>query len=182
MIYHLSLRSAGIVAGAFLVLISLPGLLKPDLAPIAQRFPRSRLAGLILITLDLLWTLWLLATIEMGEFAAFRRPLLIAVPIGYVLVLRFVDEFLAVRALGILCLLIAEPLLDAAFFRQEPGRLLVTLLAYFLIVAGLFWVMMPYILRDKINWAARSAARWRLLHGLALAYGAVILGFALTKY
>ena len=117
MIYHLSLRSAGMVAGTFLILISLPGLLKPDLAAPAQKFPRSRAAGVVLLSVDLVWTLWLLATIEMGEFAAFRRPLLIVVPIGYVLVLRFVNEFLAVRALGILFLLIAEPLLDAAFLR-----------------------------------------------------------------
>jgi hypothetical protein len=182
MIYHLSLQNAGIAAGAFLILISLPGLLKPDLAAIVQKFPRSRVAGIFLLTIDLVWTVWLLATIEMGEFAAFRRPLLVAVPIGYVLVLRFVDEFLAVRALGILCLLLAEPLLDGAFLRHEPSRLLVTVFAYVLIVAGLFWVMIPYILRDKINWAARSAGRWRFLHGLAFVYGAVLLGFALTQY
>jgi hypothetical protein len=36
----------------------------------------------------------------MGEFSSFRRPLLIALPIGYVLTLFFVDEFLAVRASG----------------------------------------------------------------------------------
>jgi hypothetical protein len=182
MIYHFSLRSVGIVAGVFLVLISLPGLLKPDLAAVAQKFPRSRVAGIILLTADLVWTLWLLATIEMGEFAAFRKPLLIAVPIGYILALLFVDEFLAVRALGILCLLVAEPLLDAAFLRYEMSRLFVTVFAYLLIVAGLFWVMIPYILRDKINWAAGSAGRWRLLHGAALIYGAVILGFAFTQY
>ena len=66
------------------------------------------------------------------------------------------DEFLAVRALGILFLLGAEPLLDAAFFRMEPSRLLVTVFAYLLIVVGLFWVTMPYLLRDQINWSART--------------------------
>ena len=118
----------------------------------------------------------------MGEFAAFRRPLLIALPIGYVLVLRFVDEFLAVRALGILCLLAAEPLLDAAFLRYETSRLLVTVFAYLLVVAGLFWVTMPYLLRDQINWSARSAFRWRFLHSVALLYGAAILSFAIAQY
>ncbi len=182
MIYHLSLQTAGIIAGTFLILISLPGLLKPDLANAAQRFPRSRVAGVVLLTVSLLWTFWLLATIEMGEFAAFRRPLLIALPIGYVLVLRFVDEFLAVRALGILCLLAVEPLLDAAFLRYETSRLLVTVFAYLLVIAGLFWVTMPYVLRDQINWTARSTFRWRFLHGVALLYGAALLDFAFTRY
>src|SRR5437868_3231537 len=148
----------------------------------ARSLPRSRIAGIVLLTLALLWSLWLLATIEMGEFASFRRPLLIALPIGYVLVLRFVDEFLAVRALGILCLLMAEPLIDAAFLRYEMSRLLVTVFAYLLVVAGLLWVTMPYLLRDQINWSARSAFRWRFLHAIAFVYGGVILGFAISRY
>jgi hypothetical protein len=182
MIYHLSLHTAGMIAGALLILISLPGLMKPDLANVAQRFPRSHVAGVVLLTTCLAWTFWLVATIQMGEFSSFRRPLLIALPIGYVLAIRFVDEFLAVRALGILCLLGAEPLLDAAFLRHETSRLLVTVFAYLLIVAGLFWVAIPYVLRNQINWSARSAFRWRFLHAMAFVYGCVIFTFAFTRY
>jgi hypothetical protein len=182
MIYHLSLHSAGIIAGAFLTVVGLIGLIKPDFASVVKQFPRSRAAGIVLLTICLAWTLLLLASIQMGEFAGFRRPLLIGLPIGYVLALRFVDEFLAVRALGILCLLAAEPLLDAAFLRYETSRLLVTVFAYLLIIAGLFWVAIPYVLRDQINWTARSVFRWRCLHAIALVYGCVILGFTFTQY
>ena len=182
MIYHFSLHSAGLITGAFLVAVGLIGLVKPDFANVVQRFPRSRKAGIVLLTICLGWTFWLLATIQMGEFSGFRRPLLIALPIGYVLAVRFVDEFLAVRALGMLCLLAAEPLLDAAFLRYETSRLLVTVFAYLLIIAGLFWVAIPYVLRDQINWIARSVFRWRCLHGIALIYGGVILRFAFTRY
>src|SRR6266513_2835106 len=170
MIYELSLHTAGIIVSAFLILIGLLGLLKPDFASLVQRFPRSRVAGVILLTVCLLWTFWLLATIQMGEFSSFRRPLLIALPIGYVLVLRFVDEFLAV------------PLLDAAFLRYETSRLLITVFAYLLIVAGLFWVAIPYVLRDQINWSVRSVFRWRCLHAFALIYGGVILTFTFRQY
>jgi hypothetical protein len=182
MIYHLSLHSAGIIAGAFLIVVGLIGLIKPDFASVVKQFPRSRAAGIVLLTICLAWTLLLLASIQMGEFAGFRRPLLIGLPIGYVLALRFVDEFLAVRALGILCLLAAEPLLDAAFLRYETSRLLVTVFAYLLIIAGLFWVAIPYVLRDQINWTARSVFRWRCLHAIALVYGCVILRFTFTQY
>jgi len=183
MIYHLSLQTAGLIAGLFLLLVGVPGLIKPELARgFAQGLPRSRVAGFVFLTVDLFWSLWLLATMEMGEFSSFRRPLLIILPIGFFLVLMFVDEFLAVRALGILFLLGAEPLLDAAFFRTEPSRLLVTVFAYLLILIGLFWVTMPYLLRDQINWSARRPWRWRLTHGLALLYGTAILAYAVTRY
>jgi hypothetical protein len=183
MLYDVSLQTSGLIAGIALILVSLPGLIKPG--PVQnwlRHFPRSTLSGVVLLSLGLVWSFWLLATMEMGEFAGFRKPLLIALPIGYVLVLRFVEEFLAVRALGILCLLAAEPLLEAAFFRYEPSRLFVTVLAYVMIIAGLFWVTMPYLLRDQINWSARSNARWRILHGIAAAYGVIIVACAIVQY
>ena len=183
MIYHLSLQTAGFIAGVFLVLIGLAGLIKANASQaFARQLPRSRVAGFVLLTIAFFWSFWLLATMEMGEFSSFRKPLLIIMPIGFLLILRFVDEFLAARALGIIFLLAAEPLLDAAFFRSETSRLLVTVFAYLLIVAGLFWVTMPYLLRDQINWSARTTGRWRLTHGLALLYGAAILACAVTRY
>lgn len=183
MIYHLSLQTAGVLAGLFLLFVSLPGLVRPD--PVrnwAIALPRSRGAGFVLLTIAFVWSFWLLYTMEMGEFSSFRRPLLIALPVGFFLVLRFVDEFLSVRALGILFLLAAEPLLEAAFLRYETSRLLVTVFAYLLIIAGLFWVTMPYLLRDHIGWATRNPGRWRLVNLAGAVYGAVILGLAFTRY
>ena len=183
MIYDFSLQTGGFIAGMALVVLSLPGLIKPGLVQIwLKRFPRSSVGGIVLLSLVLVWSFWLLATMEMGEFSSFRRPLMIVLPIGYVLVLRFVEEFLAVRALGILCLLAAEPLLEAAFFRYETTRLFLTVLAYLLIVVGLCWVTMPYLLRDQINWSARSNMRWRTVHGIAAVYGIAILACAFTQY
>jgi hypothetical protein len=183
MIYDLSLHTVGIMAGALLVVISLPGFIKPSAVQSWVRsLPRSRVAGVALLTIVLVWSFWLLATMEMGEFSTFRKPLLIVLPIGYLLVIRFVEEFLAVRALGILCLLAAEPLLEAAFFRYETSRLFLTVLAYLLIIAGLFWVTMPYLLRDQINWSSQTNTRWHAIHGIAALYGITILACAFTQY
>ena len=183
MIYDISLQTAGMMAGALLVLIALPGFIKPALVQTwLKQMPRSSVVGVVLLTIAGVWSFWLLATMEMGEFSSFRKPLLIGLPIGYVLVLRFVEEFLAVRALGMLCLLAAEPLLEAAFFRYETSRLFVTVLAYLLVVAGLFWVTMPYLLRDQINWSTRTSARWHVIHGFTAAYGFAILVCAMTQY
>ena len=183
MIYDFTLHSMGIAAGALLLIVSLPGFFKPaTVQGWVKNLPRSRVAGVALLTVALIWSFWLLATMEMGEFSTFRKPLLIILPIGYVLIIRFVDEFLAVRALGILCLLAAEPLLEAAFFRYETSRLFLTAFAYLLIIAGLFWVTMPYLFRDQINWSTKTNARWHAVHGIVALYGIVILTCAFTQY
>jgi hypothetical protein len=183
MIYHLSLKAAGILSGLFLLLVSLPNLFRPALGrTLLPKFPRSKPAGVFLLCVAFLWTFWLLSTMEMGEFSSFRKPLLIAIPIGFFLVLRFVNEFLAVRALGILYLLAAEPLLEAAFLRYETSRLLVTVFAYMLVVKGLFFVTMPYVMRDHIDWGTRTDTRWLSLNAAALLYGAALLTFAFIRY
>ncbi|HEY3601784.1 MAG TPA: cell division protein CrgA [Chthoniobacterales bacterium] len=181
MIYHFSLHTMGLVAGAVLILLSLLAIFLP-VENFLPRFPRSRAAGAALLTIDLIWSFWLLATMEMGEFSGFRRPLLIVLPIGFFLVLRFVDEFLAVRALGILCLLAAEPLLDAAFLQPQTSRLFLTVLAYLMIVAGLIWVTMPYLMRDQLDWSLQQIGRWRFLSGIGLALGVAILVCAFVAY
>jgi hypothetical protein len=183
MIYDISLQTAGFVTGIVLLLHGLSGLI---LGTAKKRFlvdfPRSRAAGIILLTIALIWSFWLLATMQMGEFSGFRMPLLVALPISYLLVLKFMEEFLAVRALGMVFLLAAEPLLAAAFFRDEPSRLFVTVFAYILILKGLIWVMLPYLLRDKIAWAVGNSAWWRFSHFAAAAYGGIVLVLALTQY
>ena len=100
----------------------------------------------------------------------------------FFLTVHFVDEFLAVRALGILALLAASPLLDAAFLQPPMSRLLVVLVAYGWIVAGMFWVAQPHLLRDQIAWVGRNAARWTLAAGAGVVYGLLLLFCALAWY
>ncbi|HEY2102021.1 MAG TPA: hypothetical protein VGH08_02095 [Chthoniobacterales bacterium] len=183
MIYNFSLRNAALVAGAVLCLLGLAGLVAPNIVRTTlARFPRSRLAGVVILAIDLIWSFWLVSTMEMGEFSSFRRPFLIALPIGFFLTIRFVDEFLAVRALGILALLAAEPLLEAAFFRYEASRLVLTVFAYTLIVLGLIWVTLPYKLRDQINWFIKSTGRWWGLNVLSFIYGVALVALAFLSY
>ena len=83
----------------------------------------------------------------------------------FYLVIRYVDDFLAVRALGILGILAASPVLDAAFLQPPESRKLVVLLAYVWIVLGMVWVGVPHVLRDQIGWLNRSATRWQAAAG-----------------
>jgi len=183
MLYDLNLRTTGIVVGLLLIALHLYALLKPQQVTHWLRLlPRSYTAGAILTTIAFLWCFILMATMDLGEMAHLRRWLLIALPIGYFLTLRFVDDFLAVRAIAILLLLAADTLLCAAFLRPEPGRLLLVLLAYAWIIKGLFYAGIPHLMRDGIQWVTAQPFRWRAATLLGTAYGFALLLTSLTTF
>ena len=92
------------------------------------------------------------------------------------------DEFLAVRALGMLLLLMAEPLLESAFLRPERSRLLLVALAYAWAVKGIFYVGMPYLMRDLILWVTKTRLRWNVMGAAGLAYGVALLICSATRF
>lgn len=180
MVYpSVSLRAMGIVLGVFLILLHALALWRrEDAQSWLRALPRSVNLGVTLLALDTLWAFLLITFMDLGEFSHLRRVLQIIIPIAAVLTYRFVDEFLAARALGILLLLAAEPVLEAAFLRPEASRLLVVVLAYAWVVLGMFYVGMPYLLRNQIEFLTRSDARWRTAAGAGSVYGILVLACA----
>ncbi|MGB8169561.1 MAG: hypothetical protein WCF18_18820, partial [Chthoniobacteraceae bacterium] len=138
-------------------------------------FPRSKSMGTVLLVAATAWSWWLINTIDLGEFSNWRDRLKVIIPVAAVLTYLYADEFLAVRSLGMLVLLAAEPLLEAAFMRPEVTRLFLVTLVYVWIGFALFWIGMPYTLRDQINWVIGSETRWRAAVYAGLAYGALLL-------
>ncbi|MCX7713304.1 MAG: hypothetical protein N2035_06535 [Chthoniobacterales bacterium] len=92
-----------------------------------------------------------------------------------ILTFIFVREFLAVRAFGILLLLAAEVLLCAAFLRPEFCRLFLVILAYGWIIAGMFFVGMPWILRDLIEFIVNNKFRFRSAAIAGISYGLILI-------
>ena len=181
--YGLSLRLVGILVGLLLCGAHVWAYLRgEETRQFLKRFPRSYPLGVVLLSIDLLWAFALSWVMDWGEFYYVQPYILVGLPIAFFLTLQFVDEFLAVRALGILCLLAAAPLLDAAFLHPQSSRLLLVVLAYVWIVLGMFWVGKPHLLRDQIDWVQRSAPRWRAAVVGGILYGAVLFLCALAFY
>jgi hypothetical protein len=140
-----------------------------------QRFPRNREAGVVLSLIAGAWFFFLVKLMDLGDFDSWRPVVLVGTPIAVALAIAFIPDFLAVRALGTCALLAAEPLLESAFLRPELVRLLLVILVYVWIVLGMFWVGMPFTLRDQITWVTASEKRWRAATFAGLAYGALML-------
>jgi hypothetical protein len=183
MIYDFSLRSVGLVVGLGLLISHAVALAIPQrLTKWLRDLPRSRPAGVVLCTLAALWAFWLAATMDLGEFSPNRTLICGVIIAGAVMVPLFAEEFLAVRALGILALLAAEPLLGAAFLRPEQTRLLLVILAYGWAVAGLVLVGAPYLLRDIIHWVTARPWRYRFAAWSGIVYGLALVAVSLLFF
>ena len=176
MIYSLSLWYAVILTGLLLLALGGAALAQPAAAQRWLRaFPRSRGWGTALLLAAAAWSWLLIKNIDLGEFSNWRDRLLILIPVAAFLTWKFVDELLSARALGMLVLLAAEPLLEAAFLRPEASRLWLVSFVYLAILAAMFWIGMPYVLRDQIGWITKSESRWRAAAFAGIGYGAVLL-------
>jgi hypothetical protein len=182
----LPLFTTGLVLAVWLIGIHALMLTKPAaVQEFLKKFPRNQNIGQILLGIGLGW-FWLLIapsglgklsalTMDLGEFNSAKGLLQILVPVSLVLVCISVRDFLAVRALGLLGLMAAAPLLGAAFLKDPQSRLLVPIFAYAMLTASLFWVGMPYLFRDAVTWVTADQKRWTLYSLAGLGYGIATL-------
>ncbi len=117
--------------------------------------------------------------IDLGDFNKAKPILFYLVPVVGYLVTKEVKEFLAVRALGFLCLMAALPLLMSAFQQPHQSSLLIPIYSYAILTAGMFFVGVPYVFRDAVTWATHSPVRWKALSLGGLLYGIAVLASAI---
>ena len=92
-----------------------------------------------------------------------------------VLMVTQVKNLLFPRALGIFGLMVAAPLLSAAFLQDPVTRLLIPIWCYIVIFLSLLWIGKPYLYRDMVNKICSKPAWWTPLCLGGMAYGAAIL-------
>lgn len=188
---RLPLFTVGLVLAVWLIGVHALMLAKPAMVQgFLKKFPRNQTLGQILLGIGLAW-FWLLIApenlgifsslaMDLGEFNGAKGILQILVPVSMFLVATSVRDFLAVRALGVVGLMVASPLLESAFLKDPSSRLLVPIYAYALLTASMFWVGMPYLFRDAVTWATSEAKRWNMLALAGLGYGVATMVCAIA--
>ena len=160
------------------------GLLNPTgFAAAARKFPRNTPIGYVLIGIATVWFLYYLKQESVADFASMKPVLFVlfaAVGLGTCV---FVQDFLPVRGLAVLLMLLAKLLVDSARWVDTEWRLVLTTLAYFWVVAGMWFTISPWRLRDILIWATASDARVRMgsMIRLGLAVLLVVLGLTAIR-
>ena len=178
-----SLQTAALVTGLVLIAIHVAALLKADSwRSQLNALPRSQKAGTAILTVGFIWAMMVVTSCDLGEFDRLRWVAQFMFVAFYVGMLFWVTDYLGARSVGIILLLAACPILDAAFLKDPASRVILSSLCYVWLTLGLFWVGMPYTMRDQIAWVTKTPARYRLAAFAGLAWGALLVILSQTAY
>ncbi len=140
-----------------------------------RRFPRNRLAALVLTAVDLLWAGWIVYHAELGTYNEYKPFIFVLVPLAYVLVVWAMPELLAARSLGGLLLLVPTPILTSIRWEASWVRLVLVVFCYIMVVKGMMLVLSPYQFRRAVEWMLASRGRTRVAAGIGLAIAVVVV-------
>lgn len=177
---NLTLQQWSVLLGSVAVGGAVVSLVWPDkIRAFASGFSRNVAWGWILTAIDLLWVAYVILHAPLGRFEFLKPAVYVAAPISFGLIVYSMGELLAARAAGGFLLLVANPILNAARWHPSPWRLVVVVLTYLWVIAGMVFVLSPYRLRDLLNWAVGNPARLRVLAVIRFLVGGLLiyLGF-----
>lgn len=180
-----NLSILAIVLGLGLALPQVYGLMKPAQAgAVLRRFPRSLPIGMLLMLLGTGWFLYNLSQESIADFASYKNILFAGFAAVGILSCVFVQDFLAVRGLAVVLLLLAKLMVDSGrpHLGQTHWVLVIQGLAYVLVFAGMWFTISPWRLRDLLEWDTANESRFKKTCGLRLALGLLVAGLGLTVF
>ena len=171
------------ILGAVIIAGRLPGVVAPEkFRAHMQAFPRSVLWGRVLIGIAALWAGIVMFNAATEDWAWAKPVVAIGVPIAYWLVIQYADQFLAIRGIAALLLLIAKVALDAADLSDTPWRFVVTVLAYLWVCAAMWMAIAPHQVRDWIGFVTANNSRCRAACSVGVVVGALLVVLGLFIY
>lgn len=180
---HQKLSILAILLGLVIALPQVYGLLKPaEFGAALRKFPRSEPWGYVLMLSGTAWFLYNLKMDTISDFAAFKPIMLIGFAVIGVGSCIFVRDFLAVRGLAVVLLLLSKVVLDTARWADTEWRLVLVVLAYIWIVSSVWLTISPWRLRDLIGWATATEARIRLASACRFALGLLVAILGITVF
>lgn len=181
---QISLSTLAVILGLGMGLPQIYGLANPAaFAARVRKFPRSLPCGVALMLLGTAWFVWNLNLESVSDFASYKPILLAGFAAVGIASCFFVQDFLAVRGLAVVFLLLAKLMVDTARWADTEWRLVIVTWAYLMVIAGIWLTIWPWHLRDLLNFATASETRVRVGSAIRLAFGlfVAVLGFTVFR-
>jgi len=174
-----------ILLGAGLSVPQIYALARPkDFAATARKFPRNYPAGIVLMLLATGWFVWNVNAEPIADFSAYKPAMLIGFTAVGIASCIFVRDFLAVRGLAVVLMLLGKLMVDTGrvHLGESPFVLVIQTWAYILVVAGIWFTVTPWRLRDLLEFATANETRVRIGSLIRLSFAVFILLLGLTAF
>ncbi|HSH94635.1 MAG TPA: hypothetical protein VK968_10865 [Roseimicrobium sp.] len=161
------------------------GLAQPkSFTDFVQRFSRNTAIGWVLMLLGTGWFIWNIRQEQVADFAKFKPYMYAGFAAAGVMTCIYVKDFLAVRGLAVVLLLLAKLMVDTGrpALYNTKWVLLFQLWAYVLVVAGIAYTIWPWKLRDYLAWSTATPGRLRIGNILKLVFGMLIITLGVTVF
>lgn len=174
------LSTLSIVMGLVMAAINFFGLVSPaQFKDMIRKLPRSIAAGYVFMLAGTAWFVYNVSSESLADFESlkpFLFTLFVGVGVGSCF---FVQDFLAVRGLAVLMLLLANLMCDSERWAASEWRLVMAVWAYLLVIAGIWFTISPWRMRDLLYWATATENRVRFGSAARCAFGLFVafLGF-----
>lgn len=181
---HITLSTLAIVLGLLMALPQIYGLMKPAaFAAGVRKFPRSLPWGWALMLLGTAWFVYYLNEESLSDFISYKPILLGGFAAVGIASCFYVQDFLAVRGLAVVMLLLAKLIVDTGRWADTEWRLVMICWAYLMVIGGIWFTLYPWHLRDMLTWATANEKRVRIGSAIRLAFGlfVAVLGFTVFR-
>jgi hypothetical protein len=181
----LNLSTLAIALGLGLGLPQIYGLVNPQkFAESVRKFPRNLPVGIALMLLGTAWFVWTMSQESISDFTRFKNAMMAGFAGIGIAACFYVQDFLAVRGLAVVFLLLAKLMVDTGreMLPVTNWTWVIQTWAYVLIVAGIWLTISPWRLRDLLNWATANEKRVRIGSAIRLAFGLFVAVLGLTKF
>lgn len=181
----MKLSLLSILLGLGMAVPQVYGITQPQkFAAAVRRFPRNLPVGVFLMLLGTAWFVWNVHNESVSDFAAFKPAMMAGFVAVGVLSCVFIQDFLAVRGLAVVMLLLGKLMVDTG--RPHLGEThwvwVIQTWAYVLVIAGIWFTVTPWKLRDFLHWGTATEMRVRLGSVLRLAFAVFVVLLGLTAF
>jgi hypothetical protein len=140
--------SVNIATGILLAVVAFMLLIRPEsFARSLKAFPRSRMWGILLAAVALLWSAYYIDQMTLGGLSRYKWLLYILTPLSLFFVVQYLDELLASRALGGILMLYPTVMVESAKWHPSSLRYILLVLAYIFVALGIWLILSPFKFR-----------------------------------
>jgi hypothetical protein len=173
------LKIIALLLGTIAISTGIWALVSPEqVKRVLKDLPRNQTLGRLLMAINFALITYVLYHTDLRDWNWIKRPFFVlALPI-YIFVISLVNHYLGARSIALFLLIIADPVLQVCFLREERSSLVITTLAYIWITLGICFFAVPHWFRDWISIWTSSAARiaWGGRFRIALGVCLILLG------